>query len=355
MQRQTRIAVFGAGGYTGRLVVAELARRGVATVLSGRDGGRLAAAASQAGAGGADVRPADAGDAAALALAFRGCAAVVNCAGPFTPSGDAVARAAIAAGCHYVDTSGEQGHLRRLFDACGDDAARAGVAVVPGLTDDGLPGDLLAHLVAERAGAVDELVIAHRLAGGAPSRGTLRSLLAAPELLDGGALAYADGAWVTGLPPARAAFAFPGTPGPAAVVAFASPVVVTAPRHVAARRVAAVVETAVVERLAAVTPELAAAAPEGPPEDVRRAATFTIVAEADDGRGRRVRGIVEGSDLYGTTAVIAAEGARRLVAGGAPAGVLAPAQAYDPAGFLGALAPHGVRWEIERATGSASA
>jgi len=42
------------------------------------------------------------------------------------------------------------------------------------------------------------------------------------------------------------------------------------------------------------------------------------------------------------------EAARRLVVDGAPAGVLAPSQAFDPASFLGFLADHGVRWRISR-------
>jgi hypothetical protein len=44
--------------------------------------------------------------------------------------------------------------------------------------------------------------------------------------------------------------------------------------------------------------------------------------------------------------VIAVEAACRLAAGGAPAGALAPAQAFDAASFLDALAPHGVTWRV---------
>lgn len=56
-----------------------------------------------------------------------------------------------------------------------------------------------------------------------------------------------------------------------------------------------------------------------------------------------------GTDTYGTTAVIAVEAARRLVTDGAVSGVLTPAQAYDPAGFLDFLAPHGISWAITAA------
>lgn len=49
--------MYGAGGYTGKLVVAELIRRGITPVLVGRNLGRLAAV----DAPGADRRRADSG------------------------------------------------------------------------------------------------------------------------------------------------------------------------------------------------------------------------------------------------------------------------------------------------------
>jgi hypothetical protein len=46
---------------------------------------------------------------------------------------------------------------------------------------------------------------------------------------------------------------------------------------------------------------------------------------------------VTGPGAYGLTPVIAVEGA--------PAGALAPAQTFDAADFLDAVAPHGVTWQ----------
>ena len=55
---------------------------------------------------------------------------------------------------------------------------------------------------------------------------------------------------------------------------------------------------------------------------------------------------MQGTDTYGTTATIAVEAARRLAADGAEPGVLAPAQAFDPPGFLDFLTSHDLRWSI---------
>lgn len=108
-----KIAVYGASGYQGKLVLTELARRNIETVLAGRNPARLEETASAAGLLDAERRVADTSDQEALVRAFRGCDGVINCAGPFTSSGEAVVRAAIAAGCHYVDTSASSSTSRR--------------------------------------------------------------------------------------------------------------------------------------------------------------------------------------------------------------------------------------------------
>jgi short subunit dehydrogenase-like uncharacterized protein len=344
-----KIAVYGANGYTGRLVVAELARRGIDTVLAGRSLERLRKAAAEVDAHPAEARAAGTDDIAALAGAFHGCDAVINCAGPFSVSGEAVVRAAIGAGCHYVDIAGEQLYLKRIHDTFASEAANAGVTVVPGVNDDGLPSDLIAHLTARRVEPVTELVIALDLArsGAAPSRGTLRSALANLDTFAGGGLTYRDGDWLPDVPARSTSVAFPGGPGPVPAARFPLPGVATVPRHVHAQHVEGVVRTELVAAFSTVTPEVVDSVPDGPSEDDRRAGRWTVMAEATGRDGRSARGVVSGPDTYGSTAVIAVESARRLVVDGAEPGVLAPAQAYDATGFLDFLTEHGATWTVE--------
>ncbi|MCD0445017.1 saccharopine dehydrogenase NADP-binding domain-containing protein [Glycomyces sp. A-F 0318] len=339
-----KIAVNGATGYTGKLVAAELVRRGIDLVLIGRDKERLRQARIEAGAEGAELRFADIAVAGAFDGVLDGCDAVVNCAGPFGALGEPVVAAAVAAGCHYVDTTGEQHYVKRVFDRFGDEAARAGVAVVPAMADDGGPGDLLGHLTGAAVSPVAELVFGLWYRGGGGSQGTMRSML---TVLDAAALDYRGGRWAPGAAGPREAMRFPGAEAPVPMAAFGIPPVVTIPRHVRVERAEGFVNADLVARLRAVTPELVESLPQGPAPDARREQRWTHVAEAVGVDGRRARGEVEGSDGYGLTAVIAVEGARRLVADGAPAGVLAPAQAFDAAGFLDWLAPFGVRWRVE--------
>jgi short subunit dehydrogenase-like uncharacterized protein len=344
-----KMAVYGASGYTGRLVLAELARRGIPAVLVGRDPERLRAAAAGAGMPAAGTAQASLDDPAALAGAFAGCAAVINCAGPFITSGEPVVRAAIAAGCHYVDISGEQLYLQRVFERFGQQAADAGVTVVPGVNDDGLPSSLIAHLAAERVAPVSELVIALDLtrSGAAPSRGTLRSALANLATFRDGGLSYDDGTWRPDVPARRESVTFPGEPVPVPVVKFPLPGVATIPRHVPASHVEGVARAGLVEAFSQITPELIDAVPDGPSEASRAATRWTVVAEATGADGRRARGVVSGPDTYGASAIIAVESARQLASQDAKPGVLAPAQAFDPAGFLDFLTGCQASWSIE--------
>ncbi|MFI0356808.1 saccharopine dehydrogenase NADP-binding domain-containing protein [Actinomadura sp. 9N407] len=338
-----KIVIYGAYGYQGRLVLAQLARHDTEIVLAGRDARRLAA-----DAGGRETRVAALTDHDALVAAFRGADAVINCAGPFTPSGTAVARAAIAAGCHYTDTSGEQLHVKRIYDTVSADAERAGVIVTPAMTDGGVPGDLLARLLSEHLGGgpLHEVLAGHRVSGGGGmSRGSMRSLFGTVDVLKSGGLAYEDGEWRADVQPRLSSLTFPGD-SPVPAVRFALNEVVTIPHHLEVAHVQGFVEAELAALFSdAIPEETIAAQPEGPDGDTRRGERWTIVVQATTPDGHRAGAWAEGPDTYGTTAVMAAEGTLRL---SGPPGVRAPAEVLRPAAFLDALAPYGITWKVGR-------
>src|SRR5262245_20356685 len=141
------IAVYGATGYTGKLVAAELRDAKADFVLSGRNRDKLLALAEELG-GDVEVRPAALSE-PELRRLLEGCAAVIDCAGPFTLHGEPVLKAAVDTGTHYVDTTGEQPYMKMAFDRYGPPAESAGVAVVPGMGFDYVPGDMIAALTAQ--------------------------------------------------------------------------------------------------------------------------------------------------------------------------------------------------------------
>jgi short subunit dehydrogenase-like uncharacterized protein len=96
------------------------------------------------------------------------------------------------------------------------------------------------------------------------------------------------------------------------------------------------------------------ALPEGPGEDERRAARFTVVALARDLEGREARGVVRGSDVYGVTAVLLVHGAEQMASQSYDrAGALGPAAAFDAEVLLNHCGDHGLSWELDTATAAA--
>ncbi|GAA1604603.1 MULTISPECIES: saccharopine dehydrogenase NADP-binding domain-containing protein [Kribbella] len=338
------IAVYGGNGYQGKLVLAELVARGIRPIPVGRDRARLSAAALAVGLDDPEIRVAALEDEAALVAAFEDVEAVINCAGPFTGTGRRVIRAAAAARTPYVDTAGEQEYVKSVFDTF----AGAPVSVVPAANDGCVPVDLLAHLMAGEVRRTDRIVLTHVIAGGGgPSRGSLRSALGTLDSLVSGGFTYVDGEWRTAVPASVEQVTLPGHDRPTDVVRLPLCEVVTIPRHVAVGNVESVVEAVVGERLRTpIPPELIETLPDGPSAEARAGQRFTYVVDVWRAGEIVSRGVVEGVDTYGTTAVIAVEAARRLGAGGAPRGVLAPANAFSAADFLNFLGSAGLRWSM---------
>lgn len=365
------ITVYGATGYTGRLVAAELARREIPFVVSGRNREKLDALAdSVAGPGGGpEVRAVPNTDRAGLEGLFASSGAVIACAGPFALHGEPILAAAVSAGTHYLDTTGEQDFIRRAFEVYGPKAARNGAAVMPAMGFDYVPGDMLAALTAAALGdgeKVDRVRLAYH-APFQPSRGTMRSGI---EMIKGGDVEWRDFA----LRPASQAVARPDFDygpglGVQKMMHYPAAEHITVPSHLPARTVETALTVAsfapgsagqvvlpAINRtlgLAMRTPlrklmsRAISAMPEGADEESRRASNFTIGCEVTSAR-RTVRGTLRGTDVYGLTAALIVEGAVRAARGEARGtGALAPAAAFDPADFLSRMDRFEIEWAID--------
>ena len=330
------LAILGVTGYTGRLVLAEARRAGLEVRLVGRRREAL----EELAAPGEEVRVADARDESALREAFEGVSVVASCAGPFLEIGLAPVAAAVGAGAHYLDTTGEQEFVRLIHDRI-----QSETAVLPAFGFDYVPGDLAARLAAEQVdGPLDEVVVAYSTNGVGTSRGTRRTI---SRVMRQRQVAWEDGRLVDsrfGATTRKVRFPF----GERTVVEWSGAEPLTVPRHTDVRNVRSYIRAPGVAGQGGRT-QLADGAdgqdrgsrfgPSGPSEASRRKSRFTVVAEAR-GPGGEGRAVVTGSDVYGLTALLIVRGAQALIAGEARgAGVLAPAEAFDARTLAGRLEP----------------
>ena len=330
------VVVFGATGHTGRFVVGELLRRGFATVISGRDAGRLEVLAGQYG--GVAVRPATVEDPSSLDRALAGAAVVVNCAGPFAVTGGPMVKAALRAGIPYVDVAAEIEANVSMFADYAEPARLAGIAVVPAMAFFGGLGDLLVTAAMGEWAGADEAHIAYGLSSWHPTPGTREAGRVSHERRAGrrvrftnGALEYHDD------PLVQQDWGFPEPLGRRAVIAgFTMADVVTVPSHLAVPEVRTYMMVEAARDLAAEdTPAPMAVDAQG-----RSDQTFVVDVMVRDGGVER-RATARGQDIYAVTAPLVVEAVRRILAGKTrTTGVASAGAMFDAADFLRALSPH---------------
>jgi short subunit dehydrogenase-like uncharacterized protein len=145
-----RIVLFGATGYTGRLVAEAMVERELKPVLAARGRDKLDRMATELG--GLETAVADVADPASVrALVERGDV-LVTTVGPFARWGAPAAEAASAAGAHYIDSTGEPAFIRAVFERYGPAAARSSAAMLTAFGYDWVPGNLAGAIALERAG-----------------------------------------------------------------------------------------------------------------------------------------------------------------------------------------------------------
>ena len=162
-----KILVYGATGYTGKLVSQALAARAVPQIVAGRRADVVAPWAKVVGAE-ARVFSLDAPD-------LRDVSAVLNCAGPFAATAMPLVRAALSQGVHYLDLAGEVAEHEALR-VHSEEAESRGVMLMPGVGFGVVPTECAAALAFAKLPSARKLIIAYETVGGA-SRGTLETVL----------------------------------------------------------------------------------------------------------------------------------------------------------------------------------
>ncbi|MCB1626572.1 MAG: saccharopine dehydrogenase NADP-binding domain-containing protein [Xanthomonadales bacterium] len=165
--------LYGATGYSGELIATEAAKRGHAVILGGRNPDRLQALADRL------QRPQRCftlDDRASVEKGLMGVRLVLNCAGPFNLTANALAQSCLRLGVHYLDISSEVADFRSLhrLDARARDN---GVLLLPGVGTGVLPTDALALHLKQRVPSAVTLSLAMASPGAKLSRGSLHTLV----------------------------------------------------------------------------------------------------------------------------------------------------------------------------------
>ncbi len=322
------IGVLGAYGAVGLRVARSLAAAGLPLRVGGRDPARTAAVSGRLGSP-APMMVVDATDLAQLARFATGCTVVVNCAGPSSVIGDAVARAAAAAGGGYVDVGGDATLAAALSDT--PVPAVVGAGISPGLTGL-LPRWLATHLpepplrLRAWCGGLQEFTPA-----------AADDMLA--SLHDGYGIALAawrDGAVVRHAHAVQAEATLPPFPGRVAVLPYLSAETQLVAGRLglrevewfnvfAGRRTLAVLQQATGPEPAARARLVAAAAADAAG---RRAYQLLVFELSGASRVRTL--VVRGEDAYRLTAATAVAAVHAIVGGSVPTGAHLAADVLDP-------------------------
>ncbi len=186
------LIVFGATGFTGRLVVEYLHNvygvgGPVKWAIAGRNLRKLAALRDELGiAADLPLRVAEADDAAALDKLVLQTRVVLTTVGPYQRHGQALVNACASAGTDYVDLCGEPGWMAKMIPLLQGPAQASGARIVFSCGFDSIPFDLgvlyLQHQARQRFGEPLERVHGRvKVMRGGFSGGTAASLLATLE------------------------------------------------------------------------------------------------------------------------------------------------------------------------------
>ncbi len=168
-----KILIYGAYGYTGRLIVDEALANGYQPTLAGRDKEKIDALGSEK-------------DLPAIALALDDKASlnqilgqhdlVVHCAGPFIHTAKQMALACLNTKTHYIDITGEF-QVFELLQSMNEQAIEAGIMLLPGAGFDVVPSDCLAAHLKSKLPDAKKMTLAFTGLGGGLSRGTAKTMV----------------------------------------------------------------------------------------------------------------------------------------------------------------------------------
>ncbi len=183
MAQSRDVIIFGGNGYTGKLIAESLANRQIPFYFAGRNKEKLEKGleivrqrlGDNAWKLDAEIVAVD-NSVAALTPVFQKCKIVMNVVGPFMQIAWPVVEAALNAGCHYMDTTGEQDWTLAIAEKFGKAFEAKGLLLAPATSYMWAAGALAAEVVLEDP-EIDSLDILYQIDNGLPSEASTKSFL----------------------------------------------------------------------------------------------------------------------------------------------------------------------------------
>jgi short subunit dehydrogenase-like uncharacterized protein len=164
--------IYGANGYTGRLIAEEAAIQGLRPILAGRNHKKIKPLAQRLNL---SWRCFDLKNPENIYVHLDRIALLLNCAGPFTATSVPLAKACLKTRSDYLDITGEI-EVFEYIHALDEKAREAGVVLCPGAGFDLIPTDCLAATLKKHMPAAKHLALGFEPRG-PMSPGTAKTII----------------------------------------------------------------------------------------------------------------------------------------------------------------------------------
>lgn len=336
-----RTLIYGAYGYTGKLITELAVGEGLKPVVAGRTIGPLEELCSHYEDGAVEKRCFALDDDAVIDQSLDDVDVVIHCAGPFSRTAVPMAKGCIRKKTHYLDITGEIEVFEALHDLDAK-AKDAKVMLMPGAGFDVVPSDCLAAHLKRRLPEATSLTLALTMSS-KPSRGTATTMI---ENIHKGGLIRKDGK-LTEVPSAWQSKSIDFGEGPVDCITIPWGDVSTAYYSTGIPNIKVFMATPPELRRMAIFSRyfgfvLASGPvqrflksqiqkqPPGPDEEQRETGYGLLWGRAEDDGGNGVESRLRTPEGYTLTAATALGIAKRVLDGAAPAGFQTPSMAYGP-------------------------